>query len=409
MPEPSSSRALAPLVAGLLCLWAGDLSAARHGHELASPEPTSQTAWTTFKGDNARSGRALSRLTLPIKLKWRVHLRSSLYSSPAVVDGRVYLGSSSKRLYCLDLGDGKTLWEAPLPDRVWGSSPTVADGKVYVGAVDGCVYALDALTGQPLGSYCAQRVGSYLLGQKPDVLSSPLVEGSRLVFGSDNYDIYGWDVNVSATASWRFTTGDILHDNSAACLSATAYMSSRDGHAYALDLASGALRWTSAQIATPYNTVPSLDGERAYFSGGDGILHALSLADGKEQWSFKTGHILMSSPALDGQGTLVFGSGDHWVYALNAADGKQLWKFQTDDGILGSPLITGRTVWIGSFDQHLYALDLATGNEIWNADLGGGVFITPACVGDLVLAGGRDGDFACFQASYDRDSGAPLR
>jgi outer membrane protein assembly factor BamB len=373
------------------------LAASAHAKARVAPQPLSQTAWPTFKGDNARTGRALSQLALPIKLKWQVDLKRSLYSSPAVVDGRVYLGSSSKQLYCLNLEDGKVLWQAKLPDRVWGSSPTVADGKVFVGVVDGCVYALDAATGKQLQSYCAQSSG--FMGSS-DVLSNPLVDDGRLVFGSDNHDIFAWDLGSDANA-WRFSSGDIIHDNSAASLSGTAYISSRDGYAYALDLKSGALRWTSAKIAKPSNTVPSLDGTRAFFSGGDGILHALSMADGKELWNYPTGHIMMSSPALDGEGGLVFGSGDDWVYCLSAADGKLRWKFKTGDGILGSPLITGKIAWIGSFDDKLYALDLASGKELFSADLDGGVFTSPACVGNLVLAAGRDGRLACFEAAYD--------
>jgi outer membrane protein assembly factor BamB len=361
-----------------------------------TPTPVAQAAWPTFKGDNARTGRAVSHLTTPIQVKWRVHLRSSLYSSPVVADGRVYLGSSSKRVYCLELETGKTLWEKEIPARIWGSTPTVDKGRVFVGAVDGCVYSLDALTGEVVGTYCAQNPD--FLGNA-DVLSSPLVEDGRLVFGSDNKDIYGWDLRGQQTL-WRYTTGGILHDNSASSLSGTAYMSSRDGYAYALDLATGALRWKSAKIAKPYNTVPSLDATQAYFSGGDGVLHVLSLADGHELWSFKTGRILMSSPALDGQGRLVFGSGDKCVYALSAADGAQLWKFQTQDGVLSSPLITGDLVWIGSYDHKVYALDINTGQEAWSAELDGGVFTSPACVGKLVLAAGRDGELACFEASY---------
>jgi outer membrane protein assembly factor BamB len=368
-----------------------------HAKTRAVALPLTQTAWPTFKGDNARTGRALSRLALPIKLKWQVALKSSLYSSPAVVDGKVYLGSSSKRLYCLNLEDGKILWQTRLPDRVWGSSPTVAGGKVFVGAVDGCVYALDALTGKILQSYCAESDG--FMGSS-DILSNPLVEDGRLVFGSDNHDIYAWDLS-SDTAAWRFSTGDIIHDNSAASMSGTAYISSRDGQAYALDLKTGDKRWASAKIPKPYNTVPSLDGQRAYFSGGDGTLYALAMADGKEAWHFKTGGVTMSSPALDGQGNLVFGSGDQWVYSLSAADGRLRWKFQAGDGILGSPLITGNLVWIGSFDKNLYALDLATGKKLWSANLDGGVFTSPACVGNLVLAAGRDGQLACFEATYE--------
>jgi outer membrane protein assembly factor BamB len=361
-----------------------------------TPTPVAQAAWPTFKGDNARTGRAASRLSMPIQVKWRVHLRKSLYSSPVVADGRVYVGSSSKRVYCLELESGKILWEKEIPARIWGSTPTVDQGRVFVGAVDGCIYSLDAVSGEIVSTYCAKNPD--FLGNA-DVLSSPLIEGGRLVFGSDNDDIYGWDLNGQMPL-WRFTTGDILHDNSASALSGTAYMASRDGHAYALDLTTGALRWKSAQIAKPYNTTPSLDGERAYLSGSDGDLHVLSLLDGHELWSFHTGRIMMSSPSFDGKGKLVFGSGDKCVYALNASDGSQVWKFKTGDGVLSSPLITGNLVWIGSYDEKVYVLDLATGQEVWSVDLDGGVFTSPACVGNLVLAAGREGELACFEAAY---------
>lgn len=360
------------------------------------PAVQGQAAWPTFKGDNARTGRAASDLTLPIQTKWRVHLRKSLYSSPVIVDGKVYLGSSSKRVFCIDLESGKTLWVKELPARIWGSTPSVDHGRVFVGAVDGCVYSLDAQSGEDVSTYCAQN--PEFLGSV-DVLSSPLVEDGRLIFGSDNKDIYGWDLAGQRTL-WRYSTGDILHDNSASSMSGTAYMASRDGIAYALDLATGALRWKSAKIAKPYNTAPALDGERAYFSGGDSILHVLSQADGHELWQFKTGHIMMSSPALDGQGHLVVGSGDKSVYALNVSDGSQVWKFETQEGVLSSPLITGGLVWVGSYDEKLYALDLASGKEVWSAKLDGAVFTSPACVSNLVLVAGRDGELACFEATY---------
>ncbi len=355
-----------------------------------------QVEWPTFKGDNARSGFAASSLTLPVSVKWSTKLRSSLYSSPVVSDGKVYLGSSSKRLYCLDLESGAVLWEKELPARVWGSTPTVNKGRVFVGAVDGCVYSLNALTGEDVGTYCAQNPD--FMGSA-DVLSSPLVEDGRLVFGSDNYDIYGWDLRGQRPL-WRFRTEDILHDNSASCAAGVVYMSSRDGRAYALDLSSGAKVWQSEKFPKAFNTAPSLDATTAYFTGGDGVLRALSRADGHELWHFETGRTSMSSPALDGKGHLVFGSGDKHVYALNTADGGLLWKTPTGDGVLGSPLITGGLVWIGSYDEKLYALDLATGQEQWSAKLNGAVFTSPACVGDLVLAAGRDGELVCYQATF---------
>lgn len=358
--------------------------------------PLGQVDWPTFKGDNARSGCAASSLTPPVALKWSTRLRSSLYSSPVVADDRVYLGSSSKRLYCLDLVSGTVLWGKELPARVWGSTPTVNKGRVFIGAVDGCVYSLNAQSGEVVGTYCAQNPD--FLGNV-DVLSSPLVEDGRLVFGSDNKDIYGWDLRGQRPL-WRYSTEGILHDNSASSAGGTVYMSSRDGRAYALDLSSGAKVWQSEKYPKAFNTAPALDATAAYFTGGDGILHALSRADGHELWRFETGRTSMSSPALDGQGHLVFGSGDKSVYALNAADGSLIWKTATADGVLGSPLITGGLVWIGSYDERLYALDLATGQIQWSAKLDGAVFTSPACSGNLILAAGRDGELACFEATY---------
>src|SRR5206468_1774993 len=132
------NRSLLSLSLGSLLFLTATLPAAPR----RTPTPVSQAAWPTFKGDNARTGRALSHLTTPIQVKWRAHLRNNLYSSPVVVDGRVFLGSSSKRVYCLELETGKILWEKEIPARIWGSTPTVDQGRVFVGAVDGCIYGL---------------------------------------------------------------------------------------------------------------------------------------------------------------------------------------------------------------------------------------------------------------------------
>jgi outer membrane protein assembly factor BamB len=368
-----------PLCAAAALLWA------------CCAAPLAADAWPTFKGNNARTGRGAA-LTLPISVVWIAHLKGQLYSSPVIQDGLVVLGSSAKQVYGFDLADGAQRWDRELPDRVWGSAPAVAGGRVYIGCVDGCVYALSLAGGNLVQNYCA---GSDSLFHGGDVLSPMLVEGSRLVFGSDDHSIYGFD--LARGTRWSCPTADKLHDNGAAEEAGLVVMASRDANVYGLALSDGQVRWTY-HAGGAFNTVPALDAERAYLGCADGRLYALSLSDGRQAWSFDTGKGIMSSPALAEDGSLVFGSADGSVYCLSASTGALRWSFKTDDYVLGSPLITGGLVWIGSYDGKLYVLDLKTGKKRWSMEIPGGVFAAPAYADGRVLVAGRKGSLVCLKA-----------
>ena len=79
--------------------------------------------------------------------QWRFETDGGVGSSPTVVDGTVFVGSSDNispaHVYALDAADGTEQWRFETDDRVW-SSPTVVDGTVFVGSLDDDVYALDA-------------------------------------------------------------------------------------------------------------------------------------------------------------------------------------------------------------------------------------------------------------------------
>ena len=68
-----------------------------------------------------------------------------MLSSPAVVDGSVYIGSYDGKVYALDAVNGRLKWSFATGYAVV-SSPAVADGVVFVGSEDSKVYALNAST-----------------------------------------------------------------------------------------------------------------------------------------------------------------------------------------------------------------------------------------------------------------------
>ena len=64
-----------------------------------------------------------------------------MFSSPAVANGVVYVGSLDNNVYALNASTGAKLWSYTTGGPIYYSSPAVANGMVYVGSLDGKVYA----------------------------------------------------------------------------------------------------------------------------------------------------------------------------------------------------------------------------------------------------------------------------
>jgi len=127
------------------------------------------------------------------------------------------------------------------------------------------------------------------------------------------------------------------------------------GKFYALDAKSGALKWkfatggerrfeakdcTAAALHPDYRgplrrilSSPVVAGGAVFFGSGDGHLYALDAASGELRWKFKTGDVVHASPAY-AAGTLYFGSWDSYFYAVDAVTGKEKWRFHGGEDAL---------------------------------------------------------------------------
>jgi outer membrane protein assembly factor BamB len=116
-------------------------------------------------------------------------------SSPAVADGRVYIGSYDWCVFpppydvwgvltCLDAEKGYQLWNYTTKQLIL-SSPAIADGNVYVGSFDNHTYCFDAITGRLIWNYTTDGV----------VRSSPAIVSGKLYIASfhelPDYQHYG--------------------------------------------------------------------------------------------------------------------------------------------------------------------------------------------------------------------------
>ena len=103
------------------------------------------------------------------------------------------------------------------------------------------------------------------------------------------------------------------------------------------------MRW---ETFTPgYVTAsPALGSDGTVYTGSfDRSLYALDPATGAVRWSFPTADHIYSSPALaagpDGATEAVYiGSADGSVYAVGA-DGTQLWRYDTGEPVRSSPVL----------------------------------------------------------------------
>jgi len=132
-------------------------------------------------------------------VKWKFKTGGRVYSSPAVAEGTVFVGSNDGNLYAVDAATGTQKWKfatkgekrfaakhihgllpesEPMPDPFdfYLSSPAVSNGVVYFGSGDGNVYALDADSGVLKWTF-----------QTGDVVhASPALAEGRLFIGSWN-------------------------------------------------------------------------------------------------------------------------------------------------------------------------------------------------------------------------------
>ena len=318
-------------------------------------------------------------------MKWKFRTGGHVASSPAVVGDSAYVGSTDGFVYAVALADGTQRWKFATGARVT-SSPAVAGGVVYAGSYDGNVYAIDAATGKQRWQFATRGehrfIAPHLHGALPVnepmpdpwdfYLSSPAVARGVVYVGSGDCNVYALDA-ASGRLRWKFRTGNVVHA-SPAVANGTVYVGSWDSYFYALDAASGAVRWKFKTGDDPaiHNHVgiqssAAVVGGVVYFGSRDAHVYALDAATGKRKWTFATvgGAWASSSPAVS-NGRVYFGEGSSGLYrGLDAKTGKSVMTLESVSAPFSSPAIAGNMLYVGEFDGKVAALNLTTRKIAW--------------------------------------------
>ena len=115
-----------------------------------------------------------------LDLKREGYDRRAIQSTAAIAEGAVFFGSRDDGFYALDFATGEQKWRSSHQTSWVVGSPAVRDGRAYVGSSDGhFIHAVEVATGRELWR---TPVGS-------NVLSSPVLTGELLVVGVANTNV----------------------------------------------------------------------------------------------------------------------------------------------------------------------------------------------------------------------------
>ena len=279
--------------------------------------------------------------------------------TPAVVDGVVYVTTSgfNGELQALNASTGSELWSAPLGDEqdlsLIVSAPAVVNGRVFVGSNDGHLYAVSAFDGSPLWA-SPTPVGVNV--------STPAVGNGVVYFATWNGYVYAVTANNGSLA-WRssYNSGFGEWNAAPAVSGGLVYMGSSDGNLYALSVQDGHQVWNYSTGA-PVNSSPAVANGLVYISSEDSNVYALNASTGAYQWRYTTGGEVISSSTV-ANGVLYFASFDGNLYALNASTGAYRWSSSTGGGAVSSPAVANGIVYIGGGDGFLRAFGLTNGTQ----------------------------------------------
>lgn len=272
-------------------------------------------------------------------VRWKIETGKPIKARPAVIGDSVYLSSDNGFMYRLDKRTGRELWRASIdrgsPARIspaeegsrwdrYGSSIVSDQSRLYVASRDKRLYAIDAATGKEAWSIAADdmmtatpalyrdlvvfadfagkvRAVSAADGAQRWVYDALLpvagdivIADDRVLVGSRTYELIALDA-ATGTEQWKHYYWFSWIESPPVVRDGVIYTGSSDAtHAYAIDLATGKLRWKTPVPGWAWSrpalsddlVITGTAGAGAYPGSRSGSLVALDRKTGAVRWLY---------------------------------------------------------------------------------------------------------------------------
>ena len=233
--------------------------------------------------------------------------------------------------------------------------------------------------------------------------SAPVVSEGLVYFGADSGIFYALDA-ASGQVRWSHSLRTKSRKgiwSTPAVHAGRVYFGAYDGCVYCLDAATGGEIW-QAGVADWVGSSPCLNVERDVLYIGlefaaeaqRGAMAALSMSDGEKVWEFPLSTMQHGTATHHaGSGLVLFGSADGQVYALHEASGSLVWHADAESAVRGAICVADelQLAVFGTAGGDVLAVNLQDGAKRFKWQTGGEVRSAPLLVGAT-----------CFVASADK-------
>ncbi|HQJ56368.1 MAG TPA: PQQ-binding-like beta-propeller repeat protein [Caldisericia bacterium] len=345
---------------------------------------SSEIIWNTYRGNTQRWGYSDSIFSPPLMEAFR-YTGNTNFSSPIFSNGKIFVGSGDKNLYCFDSETGDVLWTYETDGAIIGA-PTYDDGKIYFGCVDGYFFCLDENNLQ-------KYFWRYITYSK--IYVAPLIVGNFVYFGADNGLVYAFD-KITGKEVWNtpFSTNNKI--NSAISGDETSiFFISQDGYLYAVHPLTGALLWKKI-VGPNVKSTPIIKGNYVYVLNSSGQLLAINRTTKNQDWYYSLSQDTTTTPAISGDLAIILGRNGK-LACVDLRTGKARWERNLPGQFDTSPVVTDKYIFIGDNASTLYMLSIDNnGSTSWYEKFEKGFFNDFLIQDNKLYTTGLDSSLRCF-------------
>jgi outer membrane protein assembly factor BamB len=278
---------------------------------------------------------------------------TAIYGTPVIERTRMYvaLSQEDESLVSYSLLNGKVEWSVKVGDIE--TAPLLLERNLFVTTIKGELVCVDKQSGDIVWTFQVPARSRTRI-----VHSSPASDGSVVVFGCDN------------------------------------------GELYAVEAKNGTLKWTARTGASIVAT-PSIESGRVYVGSLDDSFYAFDLETGRSLWNTPLGGKIYGSQAVSTTSVYV-GTAGRALFCLDASTGNIVWRASSKGPFSAAPLLAGNVLYAGCIDRTLYAFDAETGELLWQYSTPGRVKSMPIARDGMLFVLSEDRSVIAFKSVHGR-------
>ncbi len=323
---------------------------------------------------------------------WSYQAYSSIRTQPVIFDDKMFFGTDSGWMYCLDKNTSNLLWKYKTNGSIL-STLVLYENNIFFGSHDSYVYSLDLTNGQLVWKFKTNSA----------VSAQPVVKNNFLYIGSGDKKMYCIN-QKTGKMKWSFSTKGSIVSRPIAVDNKIVF-GCWDKNLYAVNTDNGKLIWKVALAKSfyyaPARAAPVIIPETNIVCAAtpEKKVYAISISSGVIVWKAEISSGF-STPFYYKDSIITAGL-DGNVCRVNIYDGKIIWKtdvYNNDSFFDSSPVVVNNKIYVCSYSGILYNIDFTTGviRNIFKLGFGSYVFSNLTFCDDYVYIGAMNGYLYCI-------------